>query len=179
MSKIPMPFTVGDISELAKTLRRQLDGLERLPSHVEMLNLLAKAGGYRNFQHFKAQHDAQTSLKTPQQPPAEVNFKLVKKLVRHFDDEGRLIRWPKKFTMRGICLWIMWSRIAARTSLTEREVNERLEEQHLFGDYALLRRELVDRGMISRTADGSSYQRVELQPPAEAIELLKHLREAA
>ncbi|BBD07309.1 DUF2087 domain-containing protein [Desulfovibrio ferrophilus] len=177
MSKSPLPFPVDDISVFAKSLRRQLDGLERAPSHVEMLNLLAKAGGYRNFQHFRAQQDARTNLDVPRPLPADVDYRRVKRLVRFFDAQGRLTRWPKKFTMRMLCLWVMWSRIAAKVPLSEREISDWLDEQHLFGDYALLRRELVDRGLVTRTADGREYRRIERQPSAEAIELLKHLRQ--
>ncbi|MBU1002747.1 MAG: DUF2087 domain-containing protein [Proteobacteria bacterium] len=175
MSKTPLPFPVGDISEFARSLRRQLDGLERTPSHVEMLNLLAKAGGYRNFQHFRAQQDAQAALDVPPPSPVEVDFKRVQQLVRIFDGQGRLTRWPKKYTLRMLCLWVIWSRIDARGTLSEREISEWLDEQHLFGDYALLRRELVDNGLVTRTADGRQYRRIELQPPAEALELLRHL----
>ena len=176
MSRTPLSFTVGDVSVFARTLRHQLDGLESLPSHVEMLNLLVKAGGYRNFQHFKAQQDASAALHVPKQAPPEVNFKLVKQLLRFFDDEGRLIRWPKKHTVRMLCLWVMWSRVSPRISLTEQEISDLIEEQHLFGDYALLRRLMVDYGMVSRTADGRQYKRVELEPPAEAVELFRQLR---
>ena len=176
MSKDATPLFVGDISPFARSLRRSLEGLEHIPGHVEMLNLLAKAGGFRNFQHLKAQHQAHMSLDEPKQPRAEVNYKLVKRLVRFFDQEKRLVRWPKKFSERLVCLWVMWSRLPARTTLTEREISERLESWHLFGDYALLRRELVDRGMVERTPDGRQYKRLETEPPPEAVALLEHLR---
>lgn len=42
---------------------------------------------------------------------------------------------------------------------TEREVNETLRLRHTFNDPALLRRELVDRGSLSRDASGSRYKR--------------------
>ncbi|MBU1248706.1 MAG: DUF2087 domain-containing protein [Proteobacteria bacterium] len=176
MSKTPLSFYVSEISVFARTLRRQLDGLERLPSHLEMLNLLTKAGGYRNFQHFRAQQEAQRTLSSVKSPAPEVDFQLVKRLLRFFDDQGRLIRWPKKFAQRMICLWVMWSRIPARATLSERQMNDLLDGQHLFGDYALLRREMVDRALVSRTNDGRQYRRLEVQPPAEAVELLGHLR---
>ncbi|WP_031480152.1 DUF2087 domain-containing protein [Maridesulfovibrio frigidus] len=174
MSKTTLPLSVGDISMFAKTIRRQLDGFESTPSHVEMLNLLTKAVGYRNFQHFRAQQEAQVAIDLPVQPKPEVDYKLVKKLLRLFN-EGQLVRWPKKFSQRMICLWVMWSRIPARESMVEREVNELLDKNHEFGDYALLRRELVDRGLMLRTDDGRKYKRCEVQPPAEAVELFKRL----
>ncbi|WP_319542275.1 DUF2087 domain-containing protein [uncultured Pseudodesulfovibrio sp.] len=175
MSKVPMSFCVDDVSVLARSLRCQLEKLERVPSHVEMLNLLAKAAGYRNFQHFKSQNEVSVLVDSRQQP-VEINDKLIKRLVRFFDEEGRLIRWPKKYTQRMICLWVMWSRIPPKTPFSESEISAFLGQQHLFGDHALLRRELVDRGLVMRTADGSEYRRIESRPPVDAVELFKYIR---
>ncbi|SMF05265.1 DUF2087 domain-containing protein [Desulfovibrio gilichinskyi] len=175
MSKTVLPFVVEDISAFARSLRRQLDGVETIPTHVEMLNLLVKAGGFRNFQHFRAQHESFKILETPKSPAPELNLKLVKRLTRFFDEDGQLIRWPKKFSERMICLWIMWSRIPAKESFSEKEISDLLDKEHLFGDYALLRRELVDRGMMVRNAEGSQYKRLEVKPPLEALELLRYL----
>lgn len=175
MSRTPIPLCVGDVSALAKTLRKQLDEQQRTPGHVEMLNLLARSGGYRNFQHLKAQTEARATVGQPVPVPAEVDFRMVKRLVRFFDEQGRLIRWPGKFSQRLIALWVLWSRIPARTRLTEKAVNELLENCHCFGDHALLRREMVDQGMVERTADGRSYQRLERKPPPEAVEIIQRI----
>ncbi|MDF5725661.1 MAG: DUF2087 domain-containing protein [Rhizonema sp. PD37] len=40
---------------------------------------------------------------------------------------------------------------------TEKEVNTLLNQHHLFGDPALLRRELFENGLIDRKRDGSAY----------------------
>ncbi len=176
MSRNVLPFYVADVSALARNLRRQLNCLEKSPSHVEVLNLLARAGGYKNFQHLKAEHDVRSIGISPGQPAPEIDFRIVKRLVRFFDAGGRLVRWPGKFSQRILCLWVMWSRLAPRTVYTEHEISSFLNSQHLFGDHALLRRELVDRAMVERTADGRQYRRREVRPPAEALELLKLLR---
>ncbi len=176
MSRTSLPLHVGDVSAFAKSLRRSLDGLEQLPSHLEMLNLLAKAGGYRNFQHLKAQTDAMERLAAPKAAQPAINYKLVHKLTRYFDDQGKLVRWPGKYSQRMLCLWIIWSRIPARKTFTEKEINALLNELHLFGDHALLRRELVDNNMMQRTPDGRQYKRLELRPPDDAAALLEKLR---
>jgi hypothetical protein len=176
MSRTALPFGVDDMSAFARSVRKSLEGLERTPSHVEMLNLLAKAGGYRNFQHCKAQFEASTSLHVPREAQAEVDYRRVKQVSRIFDDKGRLVRWPKKFSHRMLCLWALWSGLPARTAMNEGEISDHLRERHCFGDHALLRRELVDRGMVSRTPDGREYRRIEQRPPAEATALFQHLR---
>ncbi|WP_319581670.1 DUF2087 domain-containing protein [uncultured Pseudodesulfovibrio sp.] len=176
MSKVPMPFYAGDVSALARTLRRKLQDAESLPGHVEMLNMLVKATGFRNFQHFKAEFDARQVIEPPEARADEVNLKRVKKVVRLFDGQGYLTRWPKKYSERLLCLWVMWSRIAPRTDYNECEISELLEQQHLFEDHALLRRELADHHMVERTSDGSRYRRMETPPPAEAVEVFRQLR---
>ena len=64
---------------------------------------------------------------------------------------------------------------AVRFGLPEEELNRLLRAAHLFGDHALLRRELCDRGLVARTKDGREYRRVERQPSPEARELIRHL----
>ncbi|AMK12760.1 MAG: DUF2087 domain-containing protein [Pseudodesulfovibrio sp.] len=176
MSRTPMPFYAGDVSALAKNLRLKLQEADGAPGHVELLNMLVKAGGYRNFQHFKAQFEAGQAAVPPEVRGPEVDFKRVKKVVRLFDDQGYLTRWPKKYSERVLCLWVMWSRIEPRTFYNECEISALLEQQHLFEDHALLRRELADHRMVERTSDGSRYRRLETAPPPEAVEVFRRLR---
>jgi len=176
MSRTPFAFAVDDISTLARGLCRDIDALGRTPGHVEMLNLLAKAGGFRNFQHLRAQHEARASLEAPRPAPEPVDAKLTKKLVGYFDAEGRLIRWPGKHSHRAACMWAIWAGLPAEKVLHEREISDLLETRHCFGDAALLRRWLADTGMVERTPDGREYRRVEKRPPPEALALLERLR---
>ncbi len=105
-----------------------------------------------------------------------VDFVRVKRSVRMFDAAGKLARWPSKRSQQELCLWIIWSKLPAAQILTEKEVNHLLNENHLFGDHALLRRWLCDYGMMARTRDGREYRRIEKRPPAEALELIRQLR---
>lgn len=176
MSRTPMPFAASDISALARTLASEIGAHDGPPGHVAWLNILARAGGFKNFQHFRAQWEARERLDAPPPPPAApVDMVRLARILRYFDAEGRLIRWPGKASHRPDCLWALWSRLPARAVMHEREVNARLNAEHLFADHALLRREMVDRGMMWRTLDGREYRRLELAPPGEAIELIRRL----
>ena len=88
---------------------------------------------------------------------------------------GQLTRWPGKFGHRMMCLWVFWSRIDAKRVYSAPEINRTLEAQHLFGDHALLRCEMCDRGLMTRTPDGHEYRRVEQAPPVNALALSRHL----
>lgn len=172
MSRTHFPFHAEDISALARSLKGELAGMDHQPGHLELLNMLARAIGCRNFQHFRAQWAAREALAHPATPtPSTTDFIKVRRAARHFDPAGCLVRWPGKFTERQLCLWVLWSRLPAREVLDEKQVNAHLNAQHGFGDHALLRRELVDGGWLIRSRDGARYERVERRPPAEAVEL--------
>jgi hypothetical protein len=59
--------------------------------------------------------------------------------------------------------------------LTEREISTRLAALNGFGDHAILRREMCELGLTSRTRDGRVYRRVEQPMPSEARDLLHRL----
>ena len=55
MTRSLFPFYASDISSLARSLHTQLSAYGHTPGHVDLLNMLARAVGSRNFQHFRAQ----------------------------------------------------------------------------------------------------------------------------
>ena len=177
MSRDLIPFHCNDVSALARALKGELAKFAQLPSHVELLNVLARASGHGNFQAMRAQWAARERMENPPPAAAEapVDYVKVERLARYFDIAGRLVRWPAKHSERMTCLWVLWSRFEARAVLSGAEVGRVLEAWHLFGDRALLRRELCDQGMMKRTADGREYRRIERAPPAEAVALIRHL----
>lgn len=181
MARTPIAFVAGDISALAKSVRAQL--LERTspPGHVELLNILARATGHKNYQHFRAgavgkpAGDRET---TPASADA-IDMKRVQRAARHFDDHGRLLRWPARHNLQQLSLWVLWAGFPPRCSLAEAEVKTLLNSRHAFADDALLRRALCDHGLVSRTVDGRAYRRIERRPPTEAAALLRHLKSSA
>jgi len=170
-----LPYHAPDISALAKSLARQLGDSPERPGHVEMLNLLARAVGFRNYQALRASHQAQTRLAREAEPEAVVDFRRVEQWRRYFDESGCLQRWPKKHSHREACLWVLWSRLPARQRWNEKAINQRLCTQERLGDHLLLRRALVDGGWLARTDDGSEYWRIERRPPVELSALLSCL----
>lgn len=179
MSRISVPFSVGDLSALARALREQLAQRSDLPTHLELLNMLARAGGWRNYQALRAQQTAAQRLQqAPPEPPVPVDYRQVERVARYFDTDGRLTAWPAKAIHQSDALWVLWSSLPARTHLSEDQLNTRLRAAHRFNDHALLRRELCDRSLLSRTADGRTYRRVEQAPPPQALALVELLRRA-
>jgi hypothetical protein len=176
VSRTPIAFAAPDISVLAKSLRNQLAGRDRLPGHLELLNMLARSTGHRNFQHFRAQSLAQARLDAGAPAEAPVDHRLVERIAGHFDRKGGMLRWPGRTRHQELALWWLWAGFPAGRSLAESEVNAHLKARHLFGDHAILRRSLCDSGLLSRTPDCRVYRRVERQPPPEAAALIRHLK---
>lgn len=175
MSRPQFPLFVTDISAFARALHGQLAQGEGTPSHLELLNMLARSAGFRNFQHFRSSHTARERLEKPLPTPPDLDYEQLERMARYFDIQGRLTRWPTKEPHRVPCLWVMWSRLPAGEVLSEARVNEVLVAQHSFGDHALLRRELFERGLVTRTPDGREYRRIEQKPPPDALWLMRYL----
>ena len=71
---------------------------------------------------------------------------------------GRIDRYPASAAdRRELLAWIVGEAVQPGEDLTERQVNERLLSYT--DDVVLLRRYLVDFGLLERTASGSSYAR--------------------
>ena len=72
-------------------------------------------------------------------------------------DDYKVRRWPKKSYEKQFVLEYLQSKFTRETRIPEKEVNAILQQWHLFNDYALLRREMFERGLMSRTRDGREY----------------------
>lgn len=168
-SRTIVPLQVEDLSQFSKSLRAQLLMLAEPPGHAELLNLISRAAGFRNYQHLRA-----LSTAAPEARPAPDLVK-VEKVSRYFDAEGRMTSWPSKFAHQALGFWVFWSRVPAGAVFSEREISAMLKGWHLFGDHALIRRGMVDERLLSRTQDGREYRRVERQPPPELRPLLERI----
>ncbi len=173
MTRTALPFATKDVSALARSLQRELAAHDGAPGHVQLLNMLARAGGHRNFQHFRAQRAAADRLETPPAAAEPVDHKRVERVARYFDGEGRLTAWPAKTIDQRLALWVLWAKFPPDTVMTEQQISAWLQDRHRFGDPALLRRELVQTGLMTRTLDCREYRRIERRPPAEALALIR------
>lgn len=178
MPRTIFPMAVSDMSAFAKSLRDQLEKLDHKPGHVEMLNLLSRAAGFRNYQHFRAMADGVDPVEiahAASEAEPQPDERRVMHTLRVFDREGRITRWPGKRAQQQVCLWYLWSKIPRGKVFSEREISAFLNGLHLFEDAALLRRDLFDLGLVTRKRDGSDYRRIEKKPPPELGLLLRRL----
>lgn len=76
---------------------------------------------------------------------------------RFLDKEGRIKQLPAKREPRLEVLAYLAGKFDAGRDYAEKEVNSVIERWHTFGDYFILRRELIDSGLMRRERDGSRY----------------------
>jgi hypothetical protein len=79
-------------------------------------------------------------------------------LQRFLDEEGRLKVWPSKPSHKEMVLAYLASKFRANQTYNEKQVNETIKEWHTFTDWSLLRRELVNRGFMTRDRNGYEYK---------------------
>lgn len=169
MTRDALCLTVEDVSAFARNLHKQLAAEPALPGHLALMNMLTRAAGFRNFQHFRAVAAAADRMAAPG-PTADMVA--VEQVLRHFDGAGKLARWPARTSQQKLALWALWSRLPKGEVMTERQISERLNLWHGFGDAAIIRRTLAEMGLVSR-AEGRDYRRVEQAPDATARALIR------
>lgn len=176
MSRDLLALPVADLSAFTRHLSRQL-GAEGAPapSHQSLMNMLARAGGFRNLQHLRAASAAGRRLDAPPPVAGPVDHALVARALVLFDDHGRLGQWPARRAVQILCLWALWARLPRGSGRSERQISAALNALHGFGDAALLRRDMVALGLLKRTDDCTDYALVERRPPPEALALIARL----
>jgi len=73
------------------------------------------------------------------------------------DETGKIKQLPQKQKARYALLLYLAEKFEPDRDYIEQEVNALCEGWHTFRDYFLLRRELIDNGLLCRERDGSRY----------------------
>jgi hypothetical protein len=177
VTRTVIPMTVPDLSGFARTLRRSLSEHlaehAALPTHQALLNHLARAAGHRNLQALQVQAPKAVvrAAKTPD-PAAGPQRGGRQGTLGSFDAFGRMTRWPHKYSVQRLALWVLWMQFESRRAYTEREVNAVLKAWHTWGDHVTLRRELINDRLLTRKSDGSQYRKLPARPGDEARALM-------
>ncbi|MFO1412646.1 MAG: DUF2087 domain-containing protein [Burkholderiales bacterium] len=182
MTREAIPLVVPDAGTFARALGRALVARHAdkpdPPGHVELLNLLARAAGHRSYQGMRAAARMPAAATARDAAPAAPALTpAARKALNQFDAEGRLVRWPHKYSVQRLAMWVLWTQFDAKRVYTEREVNEVLKRWHTWGDHVTLRRELVNHRLLARKSDCSEYRKVRARPDDEVRWLLRAWRE--
>ncbi|KMK67183.1 DUF2087 domain-containing protein [Puniceibacterium sp. IMCC21224] len=164
MSRDVTQLIIHDLSQFAKSLRAELSAA---PAHLDMLGMIARASGYRNYQHLLSRNASQ--------PHVPIDDRRVARAARYFDQNGCFARWPARTGIQMLCCWVIWSQLPTREVMTERQISARIDELCGFRDAAQIRRSLIEAGGLTRTLDGAQYRRVEAPLSAEAQALMRQV----
>jgi len=74
-----------------------------------------------------------------------------RKVLSTFMEDGRLKSWPHKWKKRQVILRYLLEQFEQGRRYSEREVNEIIGRVH--PDFATLRREMIDTGLMAREQD--------------------------
>lgn len=78
---------------------------------------------------------------------------------KYLDEKGLIKIWPAKRVAKQAILEYLAESFAYDKNYTEKEVNHIIQSRHTFNDYFLLRRSLIDCGLLCRVTDGTKYWR--------------------
>ena len=184
MTKEVFSLQVADVSAFVRSLGQALHQRHATqpepPGQLELLNLIARTQGQRNWsalrvalrqQRMTAAH-AVSGAATQTARSAEKLSANAAKALAQFDAEGRLIRWPVKYSVQKLVMWVLWTRFDAKRVYTEPEVNAVLKAANAFSDHVTLRRELINHKLMSRKSDCTDYRKLPARPDDETRVLL-------
>jgi hypothetical protein len=139
---------------------------------------LSRAAGHRSYQGLRAAARLPGAAKAADDAPAAPALTAAaRKALTQFDARGRLVRWPHKFSVQRLAMWVLWTHFDGKRVYTEREVNEILKLWNTWGDHVTLRRELIDHRLLTRKSDCSEYRKLAARPDEEVRWLLRAWRE--
>lgn len=164
MTRDVISLTLPDVSAFARALKSELG--DAAPPHQSVLNTIARAGGYRNFQHLKATQAGAAPIQAAE-------GRAVSRALSRFDETGRLTAWPTKRKVRQHGLWALWAQLPPRHVFSEREISDLFDTMTTFRDAAQIRRSLIEDGLLERNRDGSRYIRLEVRPDETALALIR------
>jgi hypothetical protein len=83
-------------------------------------------------------------------------------ITEYLDEEGRVKIWPSRRNRKrqiGVLKYLA-SKFETNRNYSEKEVTALINENHTFGDPAMLRREMFEEKLLARKTDGSVYWRI-------------------
>lgn len=84
----------------------------------------------------------------------------INKIKRYLDKDGKVKELPSKKEMKRLILAYITDKFEYDVNYSEKEVNSIITENHIFNDYFLIRRELIENNFLDRERDCSRYWKV-------------------
>lgn len=85
----------------------------------------------------------------------------VNRIKRYLDKDGKVKELPSKKEIKCLILAYIADKFEYDVNYSEKEVNFIITENHIFNDYFLIRRELIENNFLGRERDCSRYWKIE------------------
>ena len=85
----------------------------------------------------------------------DIKIDLAKKHI--IDNDDKIIRWAKKQKDQNLILQYIKNKFTSGIFYSEKEVNQTIKDSITFDDYALIRRELIEKRYLNRSDDCKKY----------------------
>lgn len=86
---------------------------------------------------------------------------LAERAAKFLDKDGKIQCWPKRGEDKDAVAAYLAAHFQPGRVYSEKEVNAVIHARHSFCDHTLLRRELVERGLMRRSPDCREYRLAE------------------
>lgn len=90
------------------------------------------------------------------EPNEQYKGKIINK---YLDKENKIYVLPKKKDIRLIVYSYLAEKFEMGREYKEKEVNSIISNNHSFNDTCLVRREMIEYGLLSRNDNGTSYKK--------------------
>lgn len=154
----------GNVSRHLKQLVGAGFVRERRAGDANKLYELNEAGLRRLFFLLRQLLSNQNAQSVSQQRQAELELQQVHSATSPLlhgllDERGRITRWSSRLKDQQAMMEYVIDKFEVERGYSEKEVNDLLRQWYLDDDFVLLRRSMIDAGLLKRTKDGSRYWR--------------------
>lgn len=177
MPKEYISINIPDISGFAKLLKKEIDTKNGNLSHVEILNIIARICGNKNFQQLRASTIPNSEVPNMVLEDEEKANANLKKLKRYLNENFQVKTLPSKLSQQELIIYYIWAFIEKNKIFNEIELNKYLNKFHTFGDCALLRRYMFEYGLLSRSKDCSDYKKLFPKIPKSMFKIVDFANE--
>jgi hypothetical protein len=121
----------------------------------------------------RASVEVTTSAKDKSFKDSSLGAQNLQKFKRYLDDKARVKTLPSKQSMQIMIVYYVWAFVRLDKKYTEIELNNELNKYHTFGDAALLRRYMVELGLVSRSSNCQDYTKLTPTIEEAYLEIVK------
>ena len=149
MTKEVFPFGVPDISALAKHIKKEIDD-NQTPSHLEVLNILARGAGFKNFQYMCIYAHITLSI--------DKVLENLEKIKNYFNKKSGITTIFSKLLLQNLVIHYIWERLEDYKKWCKIEINQKLNMLYSVVDVTMSCSHQIQGEYLEQSCDCSDYE---------------------